>query len=106
AALAGARGGQSLLVTDPSMLIGEISSLKLFTLRWPQEVIDRLQQVGVYTVGQVLRLPRAGFARRFGKEQLAQLDRLTGRDADLRDQFRLRERFRRKEDLLYELEHH
>jgi protein ImuB len=106
AALAGARAGQSLLITDPALLVGEISALKLFTLRWSADVLDRLQQVGVYTVGQALRLPRAGFARRFGREHLAELDRLTGRDADLRDHFRLRERFRRKEDLLHELEHH
>lgn len=106
AALASARAGKSLRITDAAHLVGEISSLKLFTLRWPAEVIERLQQVGVYNVGQVLRLPRAGFARRFGREHLAELDRLTGRDADLRDQFRLRERFRRKEDLLQELEHH
>lgn len=106
AALAGARAGKSLLITDSARLVGEISALKLVTLRWPAEVLERLQKVGVYNVGQVLRLPRAGFARRFGREQLAELDRLTGRDADLRDQFRLRERFRRKEDLLQELEHH
>ncbi|MEJ0040560.1 MAG: DNA polymerase Y family protein [Gammaproteobacteria bacterium] len=106
AALAGARAGKSLLITDATHLVGEISALKLFTLRWPAEVIERLRQVGVYTVGQVLRLPRAGFARRFGREHLAELDRLTGRDADLRDHFRLRERFRRKKDLLQELEHH
>jgi protein ImuB len=106
AALAGARAGKSLLITDPAHLVGEISSLKLITLRWPEDVIERLGRVGVYTVGQALRLPRAGFARRFGREHLAELDRLTGRDADLRDHFRLRERFRRKEDLLHELEHH
>jgi protein ImuB len=106
AALAGARAGQALLITDPSRLVGEISALKLFTLRWPAEVLGRLQRIGVYTVGQALRLPRGGFARRFGREHLAELDRLTGRDADLREQFRLRERFRRKEDLLQELEHH
>ena len=106
AALAGARAGKALLITDPSRLVGEISALTLFTLRWPAEVLERLQQIGVYNIGQALRLPRAGFARRFGKEHLAELDRLTGRDADLRDQFRLRERFRRKEDLLHELEHH
>lgn len=106
AALSSARAGKSLLIMDSARLIGEISALKLSTLRWPAEVIERLRQVGVYNVGQVLRLPRAGFARRFGREHLAELDRLTGRDADLRDQFRLRERFRRKEDLLQELEHH
>jgi protein ImuB len=104
AALALARSGKSQLITAHG--VGEISALKLCALRWPTEVIERLQQVGVYTIGQALRLPRAGFARRFGKEHLAELDRLTGRDADLRDHFRLRERFRRKEDLLQELEHH
>ncbi len=106
AALAGARAGKPLLVTDPAHLVGQIASLALSTLRWPTEVIDRLKQVGVYTIGQVLRLPRAAFARRFGPMQLAELDRLTGRDTDLRDRFRLNERFRRKHDLLCELEHH
>ena len=106
AALAGARAGKPLLVTDPSHLVGQISSLFLTTLRWPAEVIDRLKQVGVYTIGQVLRLPRGAFARRFGQAQLAELDRLTGRDTDLRDRFKLNERFRRKHDLLCELEHH
>ena len=62
--------------------------------------------MGVRTIGQVLRLPRAGFARRFGTEHLATLDRLTGRNADLRERFRARERFRRKRDLTYEMENH
>jgi protein ImuB len=62
--------------------------------------------MGVRTIGQALRLPRAGFARRFGTEQLATLDRLTGRSADLRDRFHARERFRRRRELTYELENH
>jgi protein ImuB len=106
AALACARAGEQLLITQPAHLVGQVSSLPLLALRWPAEAIDRLKQVGVYTVGQALRLPRVGFARRFGKQQLAELDRLTGRDNDLRERFRVRERFRRKHDLLYELEHH
>jgi protein ImuB len=52
----------------------------------------------------VLRLPRAGFARRFGPGLLAELDRLTGRNADLRRHFQPRERFRRRRELTYELE--
>ena len=43
--------------------------------------------------GEAVRLPRAGFARRFGKPQLAMLDRVTGRHADLRIRFQARERF-------------
>lgn len=106
AALACARAGEPRLITQPSQLIGSISSLSLLTLRWPVEVTDRLKQIGVYTIGQAIRLPRAGFARRFGRAQLAELDRLTGRDSDLRERFNLRERFRRRRELLFELEHH
>jgi protein ImuB len=62
--------------------------------------------MGVYTAGQALRLPRAGFARRFGSAQLASLDRLTGRLADPRIRFMPRERFRRIRDLPWELETH
>ena len=106
AALASARAGKLLRVTQPAYLIGEISALPLLTLRWPVEIIDRLKQIGVYTIGEALRMPRGGFARRFGKAQLAELDRLTGRTTDLRSRFQVRERFRRKHDLLFELEHH
>lgn len=106
AALASARAGKLLRVTQPAYLIGEISSLPLLTLRWPADVIERLKQIGVYTIGQALRMPRGGFARRFGKAQLAELDRLTGRTTDLRTRFQVHERFRRKHDLLFELEHH
>jgi protein ImuB len=106
AALAGARGGKRFIVSQPAHLIGHIASLPLVTLRWPAEVLHRLKQIGVYTIGEALRLPRAGFVRRFGKPQLAMLDRITGRDADLRAAFKVRERFRRRHELLYELEHH
>jgi protein ImuB len=106
AALAAARSGKTFVITQPAHLVGPVSALSLVTLRWPSEVLQRLRQIGVYTIGEALRLPRAGFARRFGKAQLAMLDRLTGRDADLRASFRMRERFRRRHELLYELEHH
>ncbi len=106
AALAGARAGKGFIVTQEAHLVGQLASLPLMSLRWPVEVIERLKQVGVSTVGEVLRLPRAGFARRFGKAQLAMLDRLTGRDADLRTRFQARERFTRRYPLLYDLEHH
>jgi protein ImuB len=106
AALAGARAGKGLLITQPAHLIGQISPLSLLALRWPADVIDRLKQIGVYTIGEALRLPRAGFARRFGKAQLLDMDRLTGKDTDLRERFHVPQRFRRRHHLLYELEHH
>jgi protein ImuB len=98
--------GQPFIVLGRAPLVGRLAPLPLKALRWPQETLDRLARMGVRTIGQALRLPRAGFAKRFGTEPLAMLDRLTGRDADLRERFRARERFRRKRDLTYELESH
>jgi protein ImuB len=96
AALVRARANQTEAVMDRVHLVGQVTSIALATLRWPQSVLERLAKMGVYTIGQALRLPRAGFARRFGVAQLASLDRLTGRVADPQVQFRPRERFRRE----------
>jgi protein ImuB len=104
AAMVAARAGKPFIVTNKAQLIGRLSSVPLTPLRWPQDVVERLARMGVRTIGQALRLPRAGFARRFGPEPLAELDRLTGRNADLRHHFQPRERFRRRRELTYELE--
>jgi protein ImuB len=62
--------------------------------------------MGVHTLGGLLRLPRAGFARRFGPGLLADLDRLLGRRADPRRRLAPRERFRGARDLDHEAEDH
>jgi protein ImuB len=104
AAIVAARAGKPFIVTNAALLVGRLSAVPLGPLRWPQEVVDRLARMGVRTIGQALRLPRAGFARRFGPAQLGELDRLTGRNADPRHNFQPRERFRRRRELTYELE--
>ena len=96
--------GQPFVVTELTRLVGQLMPLPLAALRWPEETLERLARMGVRTIGQVLRLPRAGFARRFGTDSLAILDRLTGRSPDLRERFHARERFRRRRELNYELE--
>ena len=113
AALALARAGRKTgapaslpTITDPAQLVGKISPLPLATLRWPQDTLDRLARIGVRTIGEALRLPRPGFARRFGAAQLQTLDRLVGRASDLKDRFEVRPRFRRRRELTYELESH
>ena len=106
AALTAARAGRSLLVLDPAQLIGQLSPLPLAALRWPQKLLERLASIGVRTIGQALRLPRAGFAQRFGAAQLGELDRLTGRVSDPRERFEVRTRFRRRRELPCELENH
>jgi protein ImuB len=104
AALVGARAGKPFVVTNKAQLVGRLTSLPLGPLRWPADVVERLARMGVRTIGQALRLPRAGFARRFGPAHLGELDRLTGRHADLRHHFQPRERFRRRRELTYEME--
>ena len=104
AARVGEPYGEPFIVTNKAQLIGRLASVPLTPLRWPQDVIERLARMGVRTIGQTLRLPRAGFARRFGPGPLAELDRLVGRNADLRHHFQPRERFRRRRELTYELD--
>jgi protein ImuB len=104
AALVAARVGKPFVVTELTRLVGQLMPLPLAALRWPQATLERLARMGVRTIGQVLRLPRAGFARRFGTDSLAMLDRLTGRGSDLRERFHARERFRRRRELTFELE--
>jgi protein ImuB len=106
AALVAARAGQALVILERAQLIGQLAAVPLTALRWPPQVIERLQRTGVRTVGAALRLPRAGFARRFGAAQLGMLDRLTGRTREARAAFRPRERFRRRHELSCELESH
>src|SRR5215469_1272659 len=101
-----AASGSPLVIMDPAQLVGKLAPLPLATLRWPQDTLDRLARIGVRTIGEALRLPRAGFARRFGTAQLQTLDRLTGRASDLKDRFEMRPRFRRRRELIYELESH
>ena len=106
AALAAARAGARCFITDPNVLPARLKPLPLATLRWPEEENARLLGMGVRTLGELMRLPRAGFAKRFGVERLADLDRLLGRRADPRRRLVRRERYRGRLDLDHEIEDH
>jgi protein ImuB len=106
AALTAARAGHPLLISDHAQLVGQLAPLPLSALRWPEETRARLARAGVRTIGAVLRLPRAGFARRFGAAQLAVLDALTGRTREVRAAFHPPVRFRRRRELDCELSDH
>jgi protein ImuB len=106
AALTAARAGEALVITDHALLVGRLAPLPIGALRWPEETRARLARAGVRTIGAVLRLPRAGFARRFGVAQLAMLDALTGRSRDVRATHRAPVRFRRRHELDCEVSDH
>jgi protein ImuB len=106
AALAAARAGARCFITDPHQLPARLKPLPLTVLRWPEETNTRLLGMGVRTLGELMRLPRAGFAKRFGATQLADLDRLLGRRADPRRRLKRRERYVGRVDLDHEIDDH
>jgi protein ImuB len=93
-----ARAGRNCCITTPARLAGRLAPLPLRHLRWPGEDLLRLAGMGVHTVGELLRLPRAGLARRIGPEKLWQLDRITGARSDPRHLLVPPERFSERID--------
>ena len=106
AALVAARAGARCFITDVNLLPARLKPLPLTMLRWPEEQNARLAAMGVRTLGELMRLPRAGFAKRFGVTLLADLDRLLGRRADPRRRLVLRERYRGRLDFDHEITDH
>lgn len=89
---------KSVEVTDESRLAGAIGSLPLAATAWPRDVLVMLRQMGLSSIADCLRLPRAGFARRVGQARLDDLDRALGRLPDFRDIWEAPERLFRTID--------
>ncbi len=70
-----------------------LSALSVACLRWPQAQTRLLESLGVQTVADLMRLPRAGLARRLGAQWLAELDSALGRRPDPRSGYRPPERY-------------
>lgn len=103
AAMAFARVASGRIVLQRAQLVGALSPLPLLALGWPETVLGRLAAIGVREIGPALRLPRAGFARRYGRSTLASLDRLLGRQPDPRQRLMPAPRFRLRRELDFEL---
>lgn len=88
-----AKSGHRVCVQDMSNLIGALSALPLTCLGWPAPVYESLRGMGISCIGDCLRLPRQGFAKRFGACRLLELDRAVGRLPDPRVSHRTPERF-------------
>lgn len=72
---------------DPAHLMERLSPLPLAALGWPEASLEKLASLGVRKLGQCLALPRDGFARRFGPERAAELDKALGLLPDPRPLF-------------------
>lgn len=93
AACASGECREGALVERSEELSHHLAALPLRCLRWPQDLLERLVSMGVRTVGDLLRLPRAGLARRLGSQWLEDLDSALGRHPEVRRRFRAPERY-------------
>lgn len=81
------------VIEKPEALARHLGSVALRCLHWPEELFGQLTSLGLRTVGDLMRLPRSGMARRLGQARLDELDRALGRRADVRRGFRRPQRF-------------
>ena len=79
---------RSVEIADASLLAGAVGALPLTATGWPDKVQLLLGQMGLRSIADCLRLPRAGFARRVGRAWLEDLDRALGRLPDPRASWR------------------
>jgi protein ImuB len=98
-----ARAGEEVLLRRPDTLPSRLASLPLGITRWPPRMLQTLATLGVRVVGDCLRLPRDGFARRFEPRLRLELDRALGRSPDPRANFVTAERCALRRDLEPEL---
>lgn len=93
AALLLAKAGYQGLIPDWSALRQAIADLPPALLIGERQALDDLTSMGVRSIGELLRLPRAGVVERFGMPLLQRIDRLLGERADPRLPFKPPEYF-------------
>jgi protein ImuB len=81
AAWASARYGTTMIAENESSRT-HLGPLPLAALRLPGEMVAALKRVGLKRIGDILDLPRAPLAARFGSDLLRQLDRAIGAERE------------------------
>ena len=104
AALWFARAGVAVRIEDPGTLSGHMAELPIACTAWDGERLQTLRAMGVTRMGELLRLPRAGLARRLGTAVVQDLDIALARQCAPRRAFVPRERFRTRCDFESEIE--
>jgi protein ImuB len=104
AALWLARGAEPVQIEDLGALAGHLGKLSIACTAWDVERLQTLRSMGVTRMSELLRLPRAGLARRLGSDTVRDLDIALGRQPAPRRAFVSRERFRERCDFETEIE--
>lgn len=82
-----AHAGVEISVTDAEQLRSVLGRLPVQAIAWTREQHDAFNRLGIRQLGELLRLPREGLAKRFGKGFLDTLDRALGHRPDPRLQY-------------------
>lgn len=73
-----ARGAEVAVIAVPGRLHEALAPLPLAALRLDRDVVDRLMRLGLRQIGDIMGIPRAALARRFGADTLRRLDQAMG----------------------------
>lgn len=98
-------GGKTIHCTDATSLPANLSSMPLAALPVPEADTTRLAAFGARTLGDVLKLPRAGLARRLGAAWSLWLAKALGEYPDPRPRFVFPEEFCERLELPAAVEH-
>jgi protein ImuB len=105
AALWLARAGDPALMEDIELLPSRLAKVPIACTGWQAEQLQTLRAMGVTSLGELMRLPRAGLTRRLNPALVADLDIALARQPAPRRAFVRRERFRERCDFETETEH-
>lgn len=96
--------GQAVIALDQPQLNAGLAALPVMLLDAAGPHRDSLEAIGVRTVRELLRLPRAGLARRFGQGLLDEIDQALGARAQAHAWFEAPPVFRVRLELLADIE--
>ncbi|MGH8579823.1 MAG: Y-family DNA polymerase [Gammaproteobacteria bacterium] len=99
-----ARARKETCIEKTSALVATLAPLPLEVLRLSPDELVKLQGLGLHTLGDCLRLPRKGLARRMGVSPWRMFDRALGQAADPRERFQPKPSFHSRLPLTAEVE--
>ncbi len=76
------RAAELAAISPPGRAREALTDLPLAALRLDAETVDRLMRLGLRQVGDIMVLPRAALARRFGMHTLRRLDQAMGMEPE------------------------
>lgn len=89
---------------DPDALAARLAGVPVALLMQAGKHIPALHAIGAHTIGDLLELPRAGLARRFGKQLLLEVDCALGHNAQPLASFQAPQQFVSKMELMADVE--